>query len=61
MASRSFELESVELIAAAPIDFGCTIHTHSRWAIAPHDIIPGSVLLLAALGFALAQRPREMT
>ncbi|MDQ2748914.1 MAG: hypothetical protein ABI775_03305 [Pseudonocardiales bacterium] len=44
------------IIAIAPVDFGWTISSHSRWAIAPHDVIPGSVLLLTSLCFALTQR-----
>lgn len=47
------------IIAVAPIDFGWIITSHTRWAIAPHDVIPGSVLLLASSGFALRQRSRE--
>ena len=49
------------IIATAPIDCGWTINSHSRWALAPHVVIPGGVLLLAALGFARAQRSRDMT
>jgi hypothetical protein len=48
------------VIAVAPIDFGWTISTHSDWAIAPHDVIPATVLLLASLGFALTQRTPQL-
>jgi hypothetical protein len=48
-------------IAVAPVNFGWTIRSHSNWAIAPHDVIPGTVLLLASLGFALMQRSTEPT
>jgi hypothetical protein len=48
------------VIAVTPINFGWTITSRSRWAIAPHDVIPGSVLLVAAAGFALAQRWRDL-
>ena len=47
------------VITIAPVDFGWTITSHSRWAIAPHDVIPGSILLLASLGFALTQRTSQ--
>ncbi len=49
------------IIAITPVDFGWTITSRSRWAIAPHDVIPGTVLLLAAVGFALAQHSRDVT
>ena len=45
------------IIALVPIDFGWTIAAPSRWGFLPHLIIPGSVLLVAAIGFAAAQRP----
>jgi len=45
------------VIALVPIDFGWTITGPSRWGFVPHLIIPGSVLLAAAIGFAAAQRP----
>jgi hypothetical protein len=44
------------IIAVAPVDVGWTISSQSRWAIAPHHVIPGRVLPLAAPGFALVQR-----
>jgi hypothetical protein len=43
--------------AIGPVDFGWTIGGRSRWVFLPHLIIPGCVLLVAALGFAAAQRP----
>jgi hypothetical protein len=46
------------VIVVGRIDFGWTIDAHSRWTLAPHDVIPGSLLLLAAVGFALAQHGR---
>ncbi len=48
------------IIAITPVNFGWTITSHSRWAIAPHDVVPGCVLLLAAAGFALAQRSHDL-
>ena len=45
------------IIALVPIDFGWTIAAPSRWGFLPHLIIPGSVLLVAAIGFAAAQQP----
>jgi hypothetical protein len=51
------------IIALVPIDFGWTVTAPSRWGFVPHLIVPGSVLLAAAIGFAAAQRPvqREAT
>jgi hypothetical protein len=46
-------------IALVPIDFGWTIAFPSRWNFLPHLIIQGSVLLVAAIGFAAAQRPAQ--
>ncbi len=48
------------IIALTPVNFGWRITSHSRWAIAPHDVVPGCVLLLAAAGFALAHRSRDL-
>jgi hypothetical protein len=45
------------IIALDPIDFGWTITGPSRLGFVPHLIIPGGVLLAAAIGFAAAQRP----
>jgi hypothetical protein len=45
------------VIAIVPIDFGWTIAAPSRWGFLPHLIIPGCVLLAAAIGFAAEQRP----
>ncbi len=45
------------IIALVPINFGWTVTGPSRWGFLPHLIIPGGVLLAAAIGFAAAQRP----
>ena len=45
------------VIAIGGINFGWTLSEPSRWGLAPHLIIQASVLLLASLGFAVAQRP----
>ena len=45
------------IIAIVPIDFGWTITSPSRWGFVPHLVIPASVLLAAAIGFAAAERP----
>jgi hypothetical protein len=59
-AERSRALLVVTLgylvIVLAPIDFGWTIAHPSRWAFLPHLVIDGGVLLLAGIGFAVAQR-----
>lgn len=44
------------LIVLVPIDFGWVIAHPSPWIFLPHLIIPGSVLLLGGIGFAVAQR-----
>jgi len=43
------------IIAIGGITFGWTIATPPRWGFAPHLVIEGSVLLLASIGFAIAQ------
>ena len=45
------------VVAIRPIDFGWTIAYPSRWGFLPHLVIPGCVLLVAAIGFAAVQRP----
>jgi len=45
------------IVVLVPIDFGWTMSSPSRWGFVPHQIIPGTVLLIAAIGFAAAQRP----
>lgn len=44
------------VIALVPIDFGWTIAHPSRWVFLPHLVINAGVLLIAGIGFALAQR-----
>jgi len=43
-------------IVVVPINFGWVAHHPSRWAFLPHLVISGGILLLAGIGFALAQR-----
>lgn len=43
------------VIVLAPVDFGWTMHQPSRWVFLPRLVIDGSVLLIAAAGFALAE------
>jgi hypothetical protein len=45
------------VVALGGIDFGWTIRQPSRWIFAPHLVIQGCLLLLAAASFAVAQRP----
>jgi hypothetical protein len=45
------------VIAIGGVDFGWTISQPSRWAFAPRLVISGSFLLLASVGFAMAQLP----
>jgi hypothetical protein len=40
-----------------PIDLGWVLTRPSPWVFLPHLVIDGGVLLLAGLGFAVAQRP----
>ncbi len=58
---RNFALLVVDIIyliiVLVPINFGWTMTTPSRWAFLPRLVIEGSVLLVAAIGFAIAQRP----
>jgi hypothetical protein len=60
-SERSPALLAVSLaylaIAVGGIDFGWTISPPSAWGFAPHLVIEGSLLLIAAAGFAVAQRP----
>jgi hypothetical protein len=44
------------VVVMVPINFGWGTHWGSTWLFAPPLIIHGGVLLLGALGFALAQR-----
>lgn len=44
------------LIVLVPIDFGWAVARVSPWVFLPHLLIDGAVLLIAGLGFALAQR-----
>lgn len=59
-AERSLALFVVAVgylwIALVPVDFGWVIAQPSRWAFLPHLVVDGTVLLVAALGFAVAQR-----
>ena len=57
---RSLTLLAATMIylvfAIRPVDFGWTIAYPSRWSFLPHLVIPGCVLLVAAIGFAATQR-----
>ncbi|WP_406444616.1 hypothetical protein OHB00_46985 [Streptomyces sp. NBC_00631] len=44
------------VIVLAPVNFGWAIAPPSLWSSLPHLAIQGSVLLLAGIGFALAQQ-----
>ena len=44
-------------IVLIPAGLGWGIRLSSPWGFLPYPIIPGSVLLLGGIGFALAQRP----
>jgi hypothetical protein len=44
-------------IVLVPIDFGWVLTRPSPWVFLPHLVIDGGVLLVAGLGFAVAQRP----
>ena len=57
--SRSLLVFTLGYLAVVliPIDFGWTNHRPSPWAFLPHLVIDGSLLLLAGIAFALAQRP----
>jgi hypothetical protein len=46
------------VIVLVPLDFGWTVTGSSPWSIVPHLAIQGGVLLLAGIGFAVAQRSR---
>jgi predicted small integral membrane protein len=45
------------VIVLVPIDFGWVLTRPSPWVFLPRLVIDGGVLLLAGLGFAVAQRP----
>jgi hypothetical protein len=53
------------VVVLVPVDFGwklghpSVLHHASRWAGAPRLVIAGTVLALAGVGFALAQRSRR--
>lgn len=47
-------------IVLVPISFGWVMTRPSPWFFLPHLVIDGSVLLLGAIGFALAQRPARL-
>jgi hypothetical protein len=47
------------VITIGGIDFGWTIARPSPWSFAPHLVIAGSLLLISAAGFALAQLPHR--
>lgn len=47
------------VIVIGRTDLGWTLAQGSQWAFAPHLVIQGTVLLLAAAGFAAMQRPRR--
>ena len=61
VVERSLALGAAALaylaVAIGGIDFGWTIPPPSTWGFAPHLVIEGGILLLAAIGFALAQLP----
>jgi hypothetical protein len=44
------------IIAISGTTFGWAIAPTSRWGFAPHLVVQASVLLLASIGFAIAQR-----
>jgi hypothetical protein len=44
------------VIVLVPVNFGWVLRRPSPWYFLPHLVIYGSVLLLAGIGFALAQR-----
>jgi hypothetical protein len=48
------------VIVAAPVTFGWVFTHPTPWAPAPRLVISGGVLLLGAIGFALAQRPARL-
>lgn len=60
-AERSEALLAVTVgylvVVLVPIDFGWVLTRPSPWVFLPHLVIDGGVLLVAGLGFALAQRP----
>jgi hypothetical protein len=43
-------------VVLVPINFGWVAHHPAPWSFLPRLVIPGSVLLLAGVGFAVAQR-----
>jgi hypothetical protein len=44
------------VIVLVPVNFGWVLRHRSPWSFLPHLVIYGSVLLLAGIGFALAER-----
>jgi hypothetical protein len=46
------------VIVLVPVNFGWVLRRPSPWYFLPHLVIYGGVLLLAGIGFALAQRAR---
>jgi len=47
------------VIVLVPVNFGWVMRFPSRWFFLPHLVIYGSVLLLAGIGFALAESTRR--
>ena len=47
------------VIVLVPVTFGWV--AAPPWTYIPHLVIPGGVLLLGAIGFALAQRPARLS
>lgn len=45
-------------VVLVPVNFGWGVHWGSNWGFAPQMVIDGGVLLLGAMGFAMAQRRR---
>lgn len=49
------------VVAVGGVDFGWTIARPSPWSFAPHLVVAGSLLLVSAAGFAVAQRAHRVT
>ena len=60
---RNRHLVLVDIVYLAfvllPINFGWTLNQSKEWNYLPRLIIDGGVLLIAGIGFALAQRPKR--
>lgn len=60
---RSLALLAVSVtylvVTLGGVDFGWTMSPPSAWSFAPHLVIAGAILLLAATGFAVAQLRRH--